>query len=165
MYIKREKKQHMRDKGEEKHTSSYISKNTMYVKSGHKTMVHEVRKDTPKPYYIPQSTLPLSSISYTSSPLNKKTTLTCKTTSLFCHEWQRVHHWEVVISSSLEELEPLASSLSSSPSEEDSSAGSGEGEGVKPLRRIGSEQCDWFWCSFDISHQKNGQNDYQNQHA
>ena len=50
MCIKKErKKQHMWDKGEEKHTSShiyiYISKNTMYVKSGHKAMVHVMRKE------------------------------------------------------------------------------------------------------------------------
>ena len=58
----------------------------MYVKSDHKTMVHEVRKDTPKPHYIPQSTLPLSSISYASSSSNKKTTLMYKTTLPFCHK-------------------------------------------------------------------------------
>ena len=56
--IKREKKQHMWDKGEE-NIHHHISKNTMYVKSGHKTMVHEVRKDTPKPHYIPHKHSPL----------------------------------------------------------------------------------------------------------
>ena len=33
----------------------------MYVKkkkNGRKTAIHGLRKDTPKPYYIPQSTLP-----------------------------------------------------------------------------------------------------------
>ena len=43
-------------------------------------------------------------MSYTNSPLKYKTTFKTKTTSPFCHEWLRVSHWEVVISSSLEEL-------------------------------------------------------------
>ena len=133
MYKERKETTHVRQRWR-KHTSSYISKNTMYVKSGHKTMVHEVRKDTPKPHYIPQSTLPLSSISYASSPPNNKTTLMYKTTLNFYHKWQKVHHWEVIISSSLEELEPLASS-SLSPPEKDSSRGSSKGEGAEPPRR------------------------------
>ena len=132
MYKERKETTHVRQRWR-KHTSSYISKNTMYVKSDHKTMVHEVRKDTPKPHYIPQSTLPLSSISYASSSSNKKTTLMYKTTLPFCHKWQKVHHWEVVISSSLKELE-LSTSSSSSPPEENSSRGSSEGEGAKPPR-------------------------------
>ena len=67
-------------------------------------------------------------------PLTKRlfSSLIYKTTPPFCWEWQRVNHWEVIISSSYSE--PEASS-SSSPSEEDSSACSGEGEGAKPPRR------------------------------
>ena len=49
-------------------------------------MVHEVRKVTTKPHYIPQNTLPLSSISYAGSPPNIMTTLIYKTTPHFCHK-------------------------------------------------------------------------------
>ena len=49
-------------------------------------MVHEVRKATTKPHYIPQNTLPLSSISYASSPPNIMTTLIYKTTPHFCNK-------------------------------------------------------------------------------
>ena len=68
MYKDRKKKQHVWDKGEEKHTSSHIyiyiyiyilKKYNVCNKSGHKTMVHEVRKDTPKPHYIPHKHSPL----------------------------------------------------------------------------------------------------------
>ena len=42
------------------------------------------------PHYIPQYTLPLTKISYTNPPPMSITTLISKTTSPFCHEWQRV---------------------------------------------------------------------------
>ena len=63
MCIKIEKKQHVWDKGEEKHTSShiyiYISKKyNVCNKSDHKTMVH-VMRNTSKPHYIPQKHFPL----------------------------------------------------------------------------------------------------------
>ena len=92
MCIKREKKQHMRDKVKNIHHHHiyiyiYIYKEEYKVcKNGHKTAVHEVRKDTLKPHYNPQSTLPLSNISYASSPPNIMTTLIYKTTSHFCYE-------------------------------------------------------------------------------
>ena len=44
----------------------------MYVKSGHKNKVHEVRKDTPKPHYFPQNNLPLSNIYLLALPLTKR---------------------------------------------------------------------------------------------
>ena len=132
MCIKREKKLHMWDKVKNIHHHIYKEYNV--CKNGHKAAIHEVRKDTSKSHYISQSTLPLSSISYASSPPNIMTTLICKITPPFCHEWQRVHHWEVVISTSLEELEPSTPSTSS-PLEEDSSVGLGEGEGAKSPRR------------------------------
>ena len=65
-----------------------------------------------------------------------------KTTLPFCHEWQRVSHWEVIISFSLEKL--ASSSLSSSSSIEPLSASSsseasrkeeGDGDAVKPPMR------------------------------
>ena len=40
-----------------------VKKYNNVCKSGHKTMVQEVRKDTSKPYYISKNTLPLTSVS------------------------------------------------------------------------------------------------------
>ena len=64
MCIKTEKKQHMWDKGEEKHTLSHIyiyiyilKKYNVCNKSGHKTMVH-VMRNTSKPHYVPQKHSP-----------------------------------------------------------------------------------------------------------
>ena len=63
MCIKKEKKQHMWDKGEEDihyhhhHHHIYIKEYNV-CKRGHKNMVYEVRKATTKPHYIPQSSLP-----------------------------------------------------------------------------------------------------------
>ena len=94
---------------------------------------------------------------------NIMTTLIIKTTPHFCYEWQRVNHWEKVISSSLVKLE--ASSLSPSPPSKDSTEGLGEGEGVNHQDETISEQCGQSWCSSDTSHQKDGQDDYQNQHT
>ena len=62
MCIKIEKKQHMWDKSEEIYIYIYISQKYNVCQSGNKTMVHEVRKDTSKPHYIAQSTLPLTSL-------------------------------------------------------------------------------------------------------
>ena len=58
MYKDRKKKQHVWDKGEEKHTSSHIyiyilKKYNVCNKSGHKTMVHVMRNPS-KPHYIPK---------------------------------------------------------------------------------------------------------------
>ena len=61
MCIKIKKGQHMWDKDKEKHISYiyiYIKEYNVR-KSGHKIMVHKVRKDTSKLHYIPQITLPL----------------------------------------------------------------------------------------------------------
>ena len=65
-------------------------------------------------------------------PLNTRLLLS-QNYSLFCHEWKRVSHQEVVISSSLEELAP--SSLSSLPSSSIKAFGEGDGEAVKPPRQ------------------------------
>ena len=53
-------------------------------------------------------------MSNTNSLPKYMTALIPKTTSPFCHEWQRASHWEVVISSSPKELTPSSSSASSS---------------------------------------------------
>ena len=49
------------------------------------------RKDTKSPHYIPQkeNTPPNKKISYINSPPKNMTTLIPKTTSPFCHEWQK----------------------------------------------------------------------------
>ena len=134
--IKIEKKQHMWEKDKENirhliyiYIYIYIKEYNVCNKSGHKTMVHVMRKNKVK------NTLPISSISYASSSPNNKTTLIYKTTPHFSHEWQRVYHWKVVISSSY--LRPKASSPSSSPpsEKEDSLACSSEGEDAKPPRQ------------------------------
>ena len=52
--------------------------------------IERKEKDTSNPYYILQYTLPLTKISYTNPPPMSMTTLISKTTSHFCHEWQRV---------------------------------------------------------------------------
>ena len=65
-------------------------------------------------------------MSYTNSPPRYKTTLKPKTTPPFCHEWQRASHWEVVISSSVEELASSSSTVAS---------GEEEGKGAKPAMR------------------------------
>ena len=73
-------------------------------------------------------------MSYANSPPKYMTTLIPKTTSHFCHEWQRASHWEAVISSSPEELassSSSASSLASSPSSSEA-CGDGDGDAVKP---------------------------------
>ena len=67
-------------------------------------------------------------------------TLIPKTTSPFCHEWQRPSHWEVVISSSPEELASSSLSLSLSPKSPSSSSSAdafreGEGDSTKLPRR------------------------------
>ena len=74
-------------------------------------------------------------MSYTDSPPKYKTTLKPKITPFFCHEWQRVSHWEIVISSSLEELASLSSSSSASSSSLVEAFGEGDEEGAKPPRR------------------------------
>ena len=74
-------------------------------------------------------------MSYTNSPPKYKTTFKPKTTPPFCHEWQRVSHWEVVISSSLEELASSSSSSLTSPSSFVKAYGEGDGEIAKPPRR------------------------------
>ena len=66
--------------------------------------------------------------------------LSFKTTSPFCHEWQRISHLEGIISSSLEELASSSSSSSSSstpssPSSFVEAFGEGGGEAVKPPRQ------------------------------
>ena len=53
----------------------------------------------------------------------------------FCHKWQRVSHWEVVISSSPEELEASSSSASLLSSSSSKASREGEGDSTKPLRR------------------------------
>ena len=97
------------------------------------------RKDTKIPHYIhhKQNTLPLTKIiSYTNSPPNYMTTFIPKTTSPFCHKWQRVIHWEAVISSSPKKLAPSSSSASSlwEPSSLSSSEtyGDGDRDATKP---------------------------------
>ena len=55
MCLKREKKQHMWDKGEETYIIYiYIKKYNNVYKSGHKTMVHVSEKYTTKPHYFTQ---------------------------------------------------------------------------------------------------------------
>ena len=59
----------------------------MYVKSGHKNKVHEVRKDTPKPHYFPQTKRLLS---YTKLlPLFVMSDKGCITERPSSH-----HHWK-----------------------------------------------------------------------
>ena len=57
--------------------------------------------------------------------------LSSKTTPIFCHKWQRVSHWEVIISLSLEEL----ALSSSSPSSSLKASREGDREAMKPPRR------------------------------
>ena len=64
-------------------------------------------------------------------------TLIPKTTPLFCHEWQSVSHWEVVITSSPKKLAPSPTSASSLPEPSSSlssseACGDGDEETVKP---------------------------------
>ena len=54
------------------------------------SQIERKEKNTSNPYYILQYTLPLTKISYTNPPPMSMTTLISKTTSRFCHEWQRV---------------------------------------------------------------------------
>ena len=68
-------------------------------------------------------------------PLTKIPTLIYKTTPPFCHEWQRVNHWEGVISSSYSELE-ASSSSSSLPSVEELSADSRRWESKTTKTRL-----------------------------
>ena len=102
------------------------------------TKVHVMRTVQQKPHYISQKYSPL--ITSLALPLttrllshNQNYSLITKTTSPFCHQWQRVNHWQTVISSSC--VEPEASSLSPSPLSEDSTEGLGKGEGAKPPRQ------------------------------
>ena len=74
-------------------------------------------------------------MSYTNSSPKYKATFKPKITSPFCHEWQRVSHWEVIILSSLEELALSSSSSPSSPSLSTEAFREGDGEGAKPPRR------------------------------
>ena len=74
-------------------------------------------------------------MSYTNSPPKYKTTFIPKTTSPFCHKWQRVSHWEIFISSSLEELASSSSSSLVSPSSSSEALREGEGEATKPPRQ------------------------------
>ena len=66
-------------------------------------------------------------MSCSNSPPKHKTTFIPKTIPHFCHKWQRVSYWEIVILSSLEEL---ASSSSSAKAFRE-----GDGEVAKPPRR------------------------------
>ena len=142
MCIKTEKKQHMWDQGEKNihhHicVCVYIYVNEYNVckkwSQGHGTCnekrIHQNLTTSLK------NTLPLSSISpMLAFPLTLRLISSTKTTPPFCHEWQRVYHWDVIISLSYSKPkpEPEASSSSSPPSEEeDSSTCSNEGEGTK----------------------------------
>ena len=84
-------------------------------------------------------------------------------TTPFCHKWQRVNHWEIVISSTYSE--PEASPLSSSPPSEDFSEGSVSENEQNHQGMTDGEQCVQSWGSFDTSHSKDGQENYQNKHT
>ena len=102
MFIKIEKKQHIRDKGEEKHTSSRIyiyicvcvcvcvcikEYNVCKKWSQDQGICNEKYiKTSLHPSKTLKATLPLSSMSYASSPPSTYTTVIYKTTPLFCHE-------------------------------------------------------------------------------
>ena len=69
------------------------------------------------------------------------TSLIPKTTSSFHHKWQRVSHWEAVISLSPEELSPSFSSASSLPEPSSLSSSKAYGDGDRDAAKPPMTAC------------------------
>ena len=111
----------------------YISIRVQGLLSQCKNNVSKIKREKKKKI---QKVL-MTSLINKNTPPKYITTLISKTTPPFCHEWQRVSHWEAIISSSTKELAPSSSSSSSllEPSSSLSSfeaCGDGDEEAVKP---------------------------------